>query len=260
MIKAYFISDLHIGASEDEEEYTKQQHVLRFLEEIAADATHLYIVGDLFDFWFEYKHVIPKKIFQFLYELNNMTRRGVEIHYLAGNHDFALDGFFPEFMKIKVWLNEYTFTLGGKQFYLFHGDGIAKKDVGYRFLKRILRNRLNQRLFRLLHPDWGIPLARLVSGSSRKYTNQMNHLRDESDYINFAEERFSEGYDYVLMGHRHNPLVHKKGKNIYINLGDWITRFSYACFDGQNMELRFYPMEGARMVETPAGRAFTDRK
>lgn len=236
-IKAYFISDLHIDIRRTEEEIAKQKKILDFFRTISNDATHLYIVGDLFDFWFEYKYVIPKKYFAFLYLLKEMTNKGIEIHYLAGNHDFALGHFFNEYLNIKTYFNEYEFELSGKRFYLFHGDGIAKRDVGYRILKGILRNPFNQRIFGWLHPDFGVPLARLISGSSRKYTNQLNHLRDESDYIGFAEKKFSEGYDYILMGHRHNPLVYNKNGRKYINLGDWITKYSYAVFDGLNLDL-----------------------
>jgi UDP-2,3-diacylglucosamine hydrolase len=236
-ISAYFISDLHLGARDDEEERVKQQRVLRFLKSLRTQATHLFIVGDLFDFWFEYKYVTPKECFEFLYELKRLTEQGVTIHYLAGNHDFALNSFFIQHLNIQTHLNELEIELGGKKFYLFHGDGVAGRDVGYRILKKIVRNKMNQRLFRLLHPDFGIPLARFVSGSSRKYTNQMNHLRDERDYIAFAARKFEAGFDYVLMGHRHNPLVHEVQGKKYINLGDWIENFTYAFFDGTDLKL-----------------------
>lgn len=240
MVKAYFISDLHIGSHHDENEEEKQERVLRFLKSIQGDATHLYIVGDLFDFWFEYKYVVPKEYFRFLFVLRKMADAGIELHYLAGNHDFALSDFFDREISVKTWAESYTFELAGKSFFLFHGDGIARKDAGYRILKRILRNRVNQKAFRFLHPDWGIPFARLVSGSSRKYTNQLNHLRDESDYIEYAEKQFKSGNDYVIMGHRHNPLVHEKGAKKYINLGDWIRYNSFAVFDGQDITLEYY--------------------
>ena len=240
VIKAYFISDLHIDSRIDDEEREKQSRILRFFEMVKRDATHLYIVGDLFDFWFEYKQVIPKKYFIFLHRLKNMTEQGIEIHYLAGNHDFALGHFFNENLGIKTYYNDNQFELSGKRFYLFHGDGVARRDVGYRVLKRILRSSLNQRIFRWIHPDWGIPFARLVSGSSRKYTNQMNHLRDEGDYIAFAEKKFDQGFDYVLMGHRHNPLCHVRDRHKYINLGDWISLFSYAEFNGKDLCLKYF--------------------
>lgn len=243
MVKAYFISDLHIGAEDNPNEDERQKHILKFLQRISKEATHLFIVGDLFDFWFEYGTVIPKKHFDFLHMLKKMTDSGIEIQYLAGNHDFALGEFFDKSMNVKTWSDEYTFELAGKKFFLWHGDGLAKDDSGYRLLKRILRSRFNQRLFRWLHPDLGFRLASFTSGSSRKYTNQLNDQRDESDYTEFAEQKFSEGFDYVLMGHRHRPLVYDKGKHRYINLGDWIYKFSYAVFDGAELRLQDFPMD-----------------
>jgi len=241
MVKAYFISDLHIGAEDNEKELVRQKHILKFLHKISKDATRIYIVGDLFDFWFEYKTVIPKKYFAFLNTFKNMTDKGIEIHYLAGNHDFALGNFFDKFLGIKTWENEYTFELAGSKFFIWHGDGLAKEDTGYRILKRILRNKFNQRIFRWIHPDLGFKLARFTSSSSRKYTNQLNYQRDEKDYIEFAEQKFSEGFNYVMMGHRHRPLVHEENSNKYINLGEWIDRCSYAVFDGKDLELSYFP-------------------
>jgi UDP-2,3-diacylglucosamine hydrolase len=244
-INAYFISDLHLATHPGPEEIVQQNRFIEFINANRDKMTHLYIVGDLFDFWYEYKNVIPKMYFQFLHLFKGLTDQGVEIHYLAGNHDFSLGAFFDKELNISTHPDTYIFELAGKKFYLFHGDGVAKKDVGYRFLKRVLRNKTNQKLFRWLHPDWGIPLAKFVSGSSRKYTNQINLERDESDYIEFAEKKFDEGYDFVIMGHRHNPLKHEKDNHIYINLGDWITLFSYALFDGARLELKYFDMKKA---------------
>lgn len=240
MVKAYFLSDIHLETNGSIDEQKKQKIFLDFLNEIKKDATHIYLVGDVFDFWFEYKYVIPKKYFDFLYCFRSLSDKGIKLYYLAGNHDFSLGTFFDKSLNIKTYHDEYTFDLAGKKFYLWHGDGLGKEDAGYRFLKRLMRNRFNQKLFRLLHPDLGIRFANFVSGSSRYYTNQLNHLRDESDYFEFAEKQFAKGFDYVMMGHRHNPLFHQVGEKIYINLGDWINHFSYAVFDGETLELKKY--------------------
>jgi len=240
MTKAYFISDLHIGAENDAAEFARQETILHFLNQIKKQATHLFIVGDLFDFWFEYGSVIPKKYFAFLCLFKQMTNQGIKIYYLAGNHDFALGTFFDKTLNVKTRPNEYIFELAGKKFFVWHGDGLARNDKSYRILKRILRNRIDQKLFRWIHPDLGFRLARLVSGSSRKYTNQMNDQRDESDYIAFAKDKFTQGYDYVLLGHRHNPLEYEQAGRKYINLGDWIRNFSYAVFDGKELKLLYY--------------------
>jgi len=240
MVHAYFISDAHLTCEKNATDNERHKKVLAFLQSIRDKATHLFIVGDFFDFWFEYKYVIPKGHFPYLYELQKLVDKGVEIHYLAGNHDFALGTFFDQTIGVHTWSEEYIFELAGKKFYLFHGDGLAKNDKGYRILRRIFRNQTNHRLFRWLHPDLGFPFARLLSGSSRKYTNQNNDTRDESDYIEFAEEKFKEGFDFVLMGHRHNPLVHKQDEHIYINLGDWLFKYSYAFFDGKDLTLNYF--------------------
>jgi len=240
MIKAYFFSDIHLGAEESAAENEKQKIFLQFINEIQKDATHICIVGDLFDFWFEYKYVVPKKYFEILYHLKKLTEKGIETHYLAGNHDFYLGHFFDQYLNIKTYQDECILDIAGKKFYLWHGDGLGKKDGGYRLLKKIVRNRVNQRIFKFLHPDFGIPLARKISGSSRKYTNQLNHLRDESDYVKFAEKQFEKGFDYVMLGHRHNPLEHKNGNKKYLNLGDWIENFTYAVFNGETLELKYF--------------------
>lgn len=240
MTSAYFISDIHLSSHIEDWQDERHQKLLRFLKQIANDATHLYLVGDVFDFWFEYKYVIGKAFFPVLFALQRLREKGVEIHLLAGNHDFALGRFFDRTMGIKTWLDACELELAGKRFYLYHGDGLVASDRAYRFMKRMFRNRTNQFLFRWLHPDWGFPFARRLSGSSRKYTNQNNANRDESEYFDFADKKFDEGFDYVLMGHRHNPLVHARGEKRYINLGDWIEKFSYAHFDGTTLELKYF--------------------
>ncbi|HID40492.1 MAG TPA: UDP-2,3-diacylglucosamine diphosphatase [Calditrichaeota bacterium] len=239
MSHAFFISDLHIGEPTQNDETYKQEKIFSFLKNVVSRGTHLFIVGDLFDFWYEYKYVIPKKHFLYLHRLRLLVDSGVEIHYLAGNHDFYLGDFFREYTGIQTWPEEYEFELDGRRFFLYHGDGVAKRDKGYRFMKKIFRNKASIWLYRWLHPDLGIPFARFVSGSSRKYTNHIN-LGDESDYKEFAEKQFARGIDYVMMGHKHNPLVYEKDGHIYINLGDWMENFSYAEFDGKNLRLKKY--------------------
>lgn len=236
MAITYFISDVHLSLDDHPDNRSREKKFLRFLEQIESDAGRIFFVGDLFDFWFEYKYAIPKHQFEVLYRLKHLAGKNIEMHYLTGNHDFWLGRFFTDYIGIKTWDNDWSGEIDGKKFYLFHGDGVAHKDVGYRVLKRILRNKINIRIFRWLHPDAGIPFARFVSGSSRHYTNNIN-LNANPDYIEFAEKKFSEGFDFVLMGHRHTPLEHTKGKNKYINIGDWLYNFSYAVFDGKNLRL-----------------------
>ena len=235
----YFISDIHLGAKSEKEEKDRVTKFLNFLKEIENKAQKIFIVGDLFDFWFEYKYVIPKRYFSVLHQLKKFQEKNIEVHYFTGNHDFWLGDFFSTEMGIIIHENDWSGTIDGKKFYLYHGDGIAKKDSGYRFMKKILRNKTNLKIYRWLHPDIGIPFARFISGSSRHYTDRID-LNDNDDYIEFARGKFEEGYDYVMMGHRHNPLeINENGKK-YINLGDWLVHFSYAVFDGKEIILRYY--------------------
>jgi len=236
MKKTYFISDVHLGEQAARVEKKRIGQFVQFLQLLEKDAGRIFFVGDLFDFWFEYKYVIPKKHFTVIRQLARMRDKGIEITYLAGNHDFWLGSFFDRELGIQTRTDEWTGTLSGKRFYLFHGDGVAKKDHGYRILKKVLRNRLSIRIFRWLHPDWGIPLARFVSGSSRQYTNRAN-LNDHDDYIEFAREKFREGFDYVIMGHRHEPFEMEETGKKYINLGDWLEHYSYAVFDGTDLKI-----------------------
>jgi UDP-2,3-diacylglucosamine hydrolase len=237
MPKTYFISDVHLGEISKIDEEEKVQKFLTFLKKINGDAERIFFVGDLFDFWFEYKFTIPKKHFSVLHQLALLQNKKIEMHYLAGNHDFFLGNFFEKELNIRTYSNEWTGKIYGKNFYIFHGDGVAKKDTGYRILKKIIRNPVSIKLYRLIHPDIGIPLARFISGSSRIYTDNIK-LDDQNDYIEFARERFKEGFDYVIMGHRHEPFVLNEKKKKYINLGDWLVHFSYAVFDGNNIELK----------------------
>jgi UDP-2,3-diacylglucosamine hydrolase len=238
MGKTYFISDVHLGELPKEKEIKKISCFINFLKSLENSAERIFFVGDLFDFWFEYKYVIPKKYFIILRQLAKLREKNIEIHYLPGNHDFYLGHFFKDELGIQTYQNDWSGTINKKKFYLYHGDGVAKKDKGYRILKRILRNPLNIKLFRIIHPDLGIPVARFISGSSRQYTDRIN-LKDHNDYIEFARKRFSEGFDYVIMGHRHDPFSHEEKGKKYINLGDWLTNFSYAIFDGNDLKIYF---------------------
>ncbi len=243
MSKAYFISDVHLDFYLTPAEVKKRRVFKSFLETIKTDAGHLFIVGDLFDFWFEYNYVMPKAFFPFLKLFAEMADSGVQIHYLAGNHDFQMGPFFAETMGMKTYLNSCTITLDNKRFYLYHGDGIGPGTGMYRLMKKIFRFPLNQKVFRWLHPDVGIPLARYLSGASRNHTNQNNHLRDESAYKAFARERFDEGFDYVLMGHRHNPLVYRHEAKTYINLGDWVSYYTFAMYENEKLSFMKYDLQ-----------------
>ena len=234
----YFLSDAHLGSNSPEREKLKEERLLLFLEQIKKDSQALYILGDLFEFWFEYKNVIPKDHFTILMKLKEIINLEIPITYLVGNHDFWLGNFLIEQIGIKIEKHPVSVEHQGKKIYLIHGDGLAKKDFGYRILKNILRNRINIWLYRLIPPDYGIPLAKKVASFSRNKT-QSRDKEFLKDYREFAKEKIKEGYDAVLIGHTHQPCFEELDKGIYINIGDWFDHFTY----GKLTQGRFYLLE-----------------
>ncbi|MFZ4619068.1 MAG: UDP-2,3-diacylglucosamine diphosphatase [Bacteroidota bacterium] len=237
MKKIFFFSDVHLGLQDSTQEKLKEQRLLKFLSHVEQHGEQLFIMGDLFDYWFEYKYVIPRGYHHVLSKLGSMVEHGIKIHYIAGNHDFWLKDFFPNDLGIQVYKEPFGITLRDKKFYLHHGDGLALNDTGYLILKKILRSRICIFLFSILHPDWTAPLARGTSKTSRAYTGTKD-FGETDGMIKFADEKLGEGYDFVVMGHRHKPLRHPSGNGLYINLGDWLNYNTFAEFDGTTLELK----------------------
>ncbi len=233
----YFLSDVHLGVGSADEERIKQRRLLTLFQRIRQTRARLYIVGDLFDFWYEYRHALPRGHHRILAALEELRDAGIEIAYLAGNHDFAIGRFFSSDLGIAVVRDDLEFHHDGKSFYLYHGDGLALKDTGYKILKAVLRNRLAQWAFRWLHPDLGFALAHATSHGSRKYTQNKNYGANDGMLIE-ARKRIAAGADFVIMGHRHKPLKTPIGDGIYVNLGDWMRHFSFAVYE--NKEIRLY--------------------
>jgi UDP-2,3-diacylglucosamine hydrolase len=234
MRPSYFISDIHLGMKNNKEtEEAREKLFVSFLKKIEQESENLFIVGDLFDFWFEYKHAIPRGHHRTLAQLSNLVESGVNVYYILGNHDYWTDGFLEKEVGVKVFYEPLEFKISDKKFFLCHGDGIAKRDVGYRMLKKIFRNKFNITLYKFLHPDIGIPFAKVVSGTSRHY-NQIREFHGwDEDYLNSAKQKFLEGFDYVVMGHRHKPKIIEVDKKFYVDLGDWIYNYTYGKFDGE---------------------------
>ena len=239
MAKFFFISDVHLGAGGESVEQEKYGKLTSFLNYINSPGNQLFIVGDLFDFWFEYKHVVPKHYFAILFQISKLIENDVAVHFFPGNHDCWIRDFFPKQLGVFVHPEEYSMELQSKRIYFFHGDGISKKDTGYRILKKIFRNPVNVFLYRLLHPDLGIPLAKFMAMGSRKHTAGKD-FGDADDYLNFAVSKFEQGFDCVIIGHSHKPLLKIIGSNTYINLGDWIQNFSYGKLENGNLTLHFW--------------------
>jgi UDP-2,3-diacylglucosamine hydrolase len=242
MKKIFFFSDVHLGLQNKQQEKEKERRLLSFLDHVQVHGEQLFIMGDLFDYWFEYTHVIPRGYHHVLSKLASLVEHGIQVRYVAGNHDFWLKDFFPNDLGIPVYKDPFGMTLHGKRFYFHHGDGLALNDTGYRILKRILRSPVSIFLYGLLHPDWTVPVARGSSKTSRAYTGQKD-FGETDGMIQFAEAKIREGTDIVVMGHRHTPLEHHYGQGVYLNLGDWITYNTYAEYDGKEIHLKQWDSE-----------------
>lgn len=236
MGNTFFISDVHLGTSHTRGEILKEKRLLAFFDHVAQYGERLFIVGDLFDFWFEYRTVIPKGYSRVLCALSQLRELGKEMHYIAGNHDFWMRDYLQKEFDIHIHFNPLDYTLYGKRFYICHGDGIAKDDRAYRVMKKIFRCKINIFLYGLLHPDIGVPLAKWVSSLSRAHSAG-GGPPDDTDYIETAFRQFEAGFDYAVFGHLHAPKYQVFGQKVYVNLGDWIEHFSYAVFDGEEMKL-----------------------
>lgn len=225
----FFISDIHLGLQSKEIEVKKERTLVNFLDFAKSNCDELFIVGDLFDYWFEYKRVYQKGFFRTLTALQDLTESGVIVNYFIGNHDFFHNGFFEKEIGVKMYPNAAEFRLNDKQFFIGHGDGMVKNDLGYNILKKIFRNRFIQKLYALIHPDLGVGLASYTSKSSRDYTSKKDY-GEEDGLFDAAKEKITEGYDFVLFGHLHKRCFEEFNKGYYINLGSWITVPCYGKF------------------------------
>jgi UDP-2,3-diacylglucosamine hydrolase len=234
--KIYFFSDAHLGLGEKADELRKEQYLVRFVESIRDDAEQVFIVGDLFDYWFEYKTVVPKGYFRLFAKLSELTEQGTRVCFIVGNHDFWVKDYFRDELGMEVFPEPLEVELRGKRFLLHHGDGLLSGDRGYRILKKILRNKMSIFLFSLIHPDIAGTIARWSSRTSRKHTS--NRKYESDGMVAFALQKLREGFDFVIMGHNHIPSYHRNGKGVYVNLGDWIREHTYAVFDGKRLELK----------------------
>jgi UDP-2,3-diacylglucosamine hydrolase len=229
----YFLSDVHLGAGRPELEKLKLARLRRLFALIKADPGPLYILGDLFDFWFEYRTVVQAEHFEVLAEMLELRRSGVEITLLAGNHDFWMGSFLEQRLGIKVVKGDLDLELDGKKFLLSHGDGLDPSDRGYRILKAVLRHPLSIRLFGLVHPDLAVSFAHWFSGISRRHLSK-DKPADLAPLKEQAGRYFAEGYQAVVSGHIHQPGLQESGGRILLNLGDFFASFTYAVYrDGK---------------------------
>lgn len=232
-IKAvYFISDAHLTFDTD----SKEKVFSDFLISIKDYASHLYIIGDLFDFWFEYKHAIPAAYLRTLTALRILVDSGVQVYYLPGNHDFWMGDYLARQAGIILAGDTLDIVHQGKNIHLYHGDGLAYGDKAYRIMKRIFRFKPNIWLYRQLPVDFAYRLAHKTSANSRRRSYGKD--KDLPGYYDYAKAKIESGFDAIIMGHTHYPEIRQIGPGLYINTGDWIDHYSYVVLDSGNFALR----------------------
>lgn len=232
----YIFSDAHLGGGSADEESLKRRKLQLLFQKVESDASRLIILGDLFDFWFEYRHTIPKGYHWILSRLFELRSKGIQIDYISGNHDFWMGDFFQTELGITVHRDLFDTDIDGMRVHLIHGDGLAKSDWGYRILKRILRNKFNIWLYRKLPSDWAYNLALKVSRKSRKHTSTRDKLF-VAEYEAYAMGKLREGFAAVFVAHLHQPIQVDSESGVYINTGDFISHFSFVRIDNGKIDL-----------------------
>ncbi|HEY9184461.1 MAG TPA: UDP-2,3-diacylglucosamine diphosphatase [Salegentibacter sp.] len=241
--KIYFSSDNHLGAPTASESKPREVRFVKWLDEIKEDAAAIFLLGDLFDFWFEYKHAVPKGFVRVLGKLAEIKDSGIPVFFFVGNHDLWMRDYFEEELNIPVFHKPKEFEFNNKKFLIGHGDGLGPGDHGYKRMKKVFTNPFSKWLYRWLHPDLGIPLAQYFSVKNKAISGveDQEFLGEEGEWlIQYCRRKLEKKhYDYFLFGHRHLPLDIQLDENSrYINTGDWITHYTYAEFDGNTVKLK----------------------
>jgi len=244
--KIYFASDFHLGVPDYNSSLEREKRIVRWLDEIKQDATEIFLVGDLFDFWFEYKRAIPKGFVRFQGKIAEITDSGIPIHVFTGNHDMWIFDYLPQELGIKLYRDPIIRTWNKQKFYIGHGDGLGPGDRGYKFIKKVFASKACQWVFERLHPNLGIWIANKSSSTSRAATatDDRKFLGEQNEWLAiYSKEVLTKNNDinYFIFGHRHLPMEIKVGENsTYFNLGEWINYNSYLVFDGQKCILKYY--------------------
>jgi UDP-2,3-diacylglucosamine hydrolase len=241
----YFASDQHFGAPTPEKSKIREQKFVNWLNEIKHDAEIIFLLGDLFDFWFEYKKAVPKGFVRVLGKLAELKDSGIQIYFFVGNHDLWMADYFETELGIPVYREPKEFTLNNKTFLIGHGDGLGPGDNGYKRMKKVFTNPFSKWLYRWLHPDIGIKLAQYLSVKNKLISGEddVKFLGEENEWlVLYCKKKLEEKkYDYFVFGHRHLPLeISISEHSKYINTGDWIRYFTYAVYNGETMVLKSY--------------------
>lgn len=243
--KIYFASDQHFGAPTAEQSKIREHKFVNWLNSIKNDADEIFLLGDLFDFWFEYKKAVPKGFIRVLGKLAELSDSGIKIHFFVGNHDLWMNDYFKNELNIPTYYKPTEFVFNNKTFLIGHGDGLGPGDKGYKRMKKVFTNSFSKWLFRWLHPDIGIKLAQYLSVKNKLISGKedVKFLGEENEWlVQYCKLKLQEKHiDYFLFGHRHLPLeINITQNSKYINTGDWITHFTYAVFNDNQMMLKSY--------------------
>jgi UDP-2,3-diacylglucosamine hydrolase len=241
--KIFFASDFHFGVPDFRTSREREDLVVSWLDQIKQEASEIYLLGDIFDFWFEYSSVIPKGFSRFQGKIAEIVDSGIPVFFFKGNHDMWMFDYFKEELGVQIISDELIIERNGKKFYLHHGDGLGPGDTQYKLLKKIFRSKFCQWFFARIHPNLGLGIAQGWSRKSRLQNNKKEEFRDISEewLVSYSKDLLSkEHFDYLIFGHRHLPLDIQLGESKYVNLGEWINFNSYAVFDGEKLELRYF--------------------
>lgn len=243
--KVYFASDNHLGAPNKQASLPREKKFVAWLDSIKQDAAAIFLIGDLFDFWFEYKMVVPKGFTRTLGKLAEISDSGIPIYYFVGNHDLWMNGYFEEELNIPVFHQPKEFQFNNKTFFIGHGDGLGPGDKGYKQMKKVFTNPFSKWLFRWLHPDIGVRLAQHLSVKNKIISGDEDAKflgEDDEWLVQYAKRKLeTKHHDYFVFGHRHLPLeIALNAESKYINLGDWINHYSYGEFDGNILHLKHF--------------------
>jgi len=251
--QVYFLSDFHLGVPDAATSLQREKLIVQFLESIKDKAYTIFLVGDMFDFWFEYRKVVPRGYVRLLGKLAELSDAGIQLHFFVGNHDMWMKDYFQKELNIPVYFQPKVFQVNGCSFYIGHGDGLGPGDHGYKMLKKVFRSSVCQWLFGLLPPVIGMGLANYFSGKSRgeEYHPEEKFLGEEKEWLLIYSRQMlqREKHNFFVFGHRHLPIDYRLStESRYINLGEWMNYQTYAVFDGTEMELKSFTSKNDKIV------------
>jgi UDP-2,3-diacylglucosamine hydrolase len=252
--KVYFLSDFHLGVPDAATSLQREKVIVTFLDSIKPDAYTIFLVGDMFDFWFEYRHVVPKGYVRLLGKLAELSDAGIQLHFFVGNHDMWMKNYFQQELGITVYFQPQTFTFNNTSFYIGHGDGLGPGDQGYKMMKKVFRHPVAKWLFSILPPAIGVGLAQYFSRKSRGAEGHIEEkfLGEEKEWLLIYSRDVlqKQKHNFFVFGHRHLPIDYRlTTESRYINLGEWMNFYTYAVFDGTDMELKSFAGKESKIVK-----------